>query len=102
MTQMTEENDPSLICMPIGEDFLEIRQAVRRLCKDFPDSYWREKDEAEAYPTEFINALTGAGFLAALIPEEYGGTGLSLRAAAVIMEEICAAGCHAAAGHAQM
>ena len=102
MTQMTEENDPSLICMPIGEDFLEIRQAVRRLCKDFPDSYWREKDEAEAYPTEFINALTGAGFLAALIPEEYGGTGLILRAAAVIMEEICAAGCHAAAGHAQM
>ncbi|WP_073109337.1 acyl-CoA dehydrogenase family protein [Pollutimonas bauzanensis] len=91
-----------VISMEIGEDYADIRASVRRVCADFPDEYWSRKDEAEAYPTEFINALTGAGFLAALIPEEYGGTGLPLRAAAVIMEEICAAGCHAAAGHAQM
>jgi acyl-CoA dehydrogenase len=102
MTQISDGGDQSLISMSIGEDFTEIREAVRRLCKDFPDTYWQEKDAAEAYPTEFIDALTQAGFLAALIPEEYGGTGLSLRAAAIIMEEICAAGCHAAAGHAQM
>lgn len=85
-----------------GEDYSDIREAVRRVCADFPQEYWRAKDEAEAYPTEFIDALTRAGFLAALIPEEYGGTGLPLRAAAVILEEVCAAGCHAAAGHAQM
>ncbi|MGZ8264562.1 MAG: acyl-CoA dehydrogenase family protein [Burkholderiales bacterium] len=93
--------DP-LIQVETGEDYKNIREAVRRVCADFPQPYWREKDEAEAYPTEFIDALTRAGFLAALIPEEYGGTGLPLRAAAVILEEVCAAGCHAAAGHAQM
>ena len=90
------------VCLPIGEDYKEIRESVRRVCAGFPAEYWRKLDEAEAYPTEFINALTEAGFLAALIPEEYGGTGLPLRAASVILEEICAAGCHAAAGHAQM
>ena len=88
--------------MQLGEDYPEIRESVRRVCADFPDVYWRGKDDAEGYPTEFIDALTKAGFLAALIPEEYGGTGLPLRAAAVIMEEVCASGCHAAAGHAQM
>jgi len=90
------------VTLELGEDYKEIREAVRRVCADFPDTYWREIDDAEAYPTAFIDALTEAGFLAALIPEEYGGTGMPLRAAAVIMEEICAAGCHAAAGHAQM
>lgn len=90
------------ISMQLGQDFPEIRDAVRRVCADFPEDYWMDLDEREAYPTEFINALTEAGFLAALIPEQYGGSGLPLRAAAVIMEEICAAGCHAAAGHAQM
>jgi acyl-CoA dehydrogenase len=88
--------------MQLGEDFSEIRDAVRRVCADFPEDYWMELDEREAYPTTFIEALTEAGFLAALIPEQYGGSGLPLRAAAVIMEEVCAAGCHAAAGHAQM
>jgi acyl-CoA dehydrogenase len=91
-----------LIDVQVGEDYPDIREAVRRVCADFPQEYWRTKDEAEAYPTEFIDALTRAGFLAALIPEQYGGTGLPLRAAAVILEEVCAAGCHAAAGHAQM
>jgi len=91
-----------LIHVPTGEDYKDVRDAVQRVCAEFPQEYWREKDEAEAYPTEFIDALTRAGFLAALIPEEYGGTGLPLRAAAVILEEVCNAGCHGAAGHAQM
>jgi acyl-CoA dehydrogenase len=95
-------NGGSLVDVTLGEDYKDIREAVRKVCSDFPDAYWRAKDDAEAYPTEFIDALTAAGFLGALIPEEYGGTGLPLRAAAVIMEEVCAAGCHAAAGHAQM
>lgn len=101
MTTTTSLNSNALT-MEIGEDYADIRESVRRVCADFPNEYWAKTDEVEAYPTEFINALTEAGFLAALIPEEYGGTGLPLRAAAVIMEEICAAGCHAAAGHAQM
>src|SRR5688572_16633375 len=91
-----------IINVPTGEDYKDIREAVQRVCAPFTPEYWREKDEAEAYPTEFIDALTKAGFLAALIPEEYGGTGLPLRAASVILEEVCNAGCHAAAGHAQM
>ena len=92
----------ALINVPVGEDYPEIREAVRRVCARFPAEYWRKLDADEAYPTEFINALTEAGFLAALIPEEYGGTGMPLRAAAVILEEVSTAGCHAAAGHAQM
>jgi acyl-CoA dehydrogenase len=95
-------SEEPLIHVQVGEDYPEVREAVRRVCADFPQEYWREQDQAQAYPTEFIDALTHAGFLAALIPEQYGGTGLPLRAAAVILEEVCAAGCHAAAGHAQM
>src|SRR4051812_38948808 len=64
-----------LITVQTGEDYPDIREAVRRVCSDFPQDYWREKDEAEAYPTEFIDALTRAGFLGALIPEGYGGGG---------------------------
>ena len=69
---MTRDQPPggdSLISVQTGEDWKDIREAVRRVCADFPQSYWREKDEAEAYPTEFIDALTRAGFLGALIPE---------------------------------
>lgn len=84
------------------EDLAEIRRAVRALCEEFPGEYWREKDRHRAYPGEFVDALTRAGFLAALIPEEYGGSGLKLDSAAVIMEEIQAAGCNGAAAHAQM
>ncbi|WP_159911678.1 acyl-CoA dehydrogenase family protein [Pantoea sp. 18069] len=105
MTSTTQHDAAAVappVSMQLGEDFSDIRDAVRRVCVDFPDEYWLNLDENEAYPTDFIKALTQAGFLAALIPEEYGGSGLPLRAAAVIMEEVCAAGCHAAAGHAQM
>ena len=88
--------------VPLGEDYPEIRASVRRICADFPGVYWRDLDEREAYPTEFVNALTKAGYLAALIPEEYGGAGLPLRAAGVVLEECHAAGGYAAAAHAQM
>jgi acyl-CoA dehydrogenase len=85
-----------------NDDLAAIRDSVRALCADFPGEYWRELDRERAYPTAFVDALTKAGFLAALIPEEYGGSGLSMRAAAAIMEEIQAAGCNGAACHAQM
>jgi alkylation response protein AidB-like acyl-CoA dehydrogenase len=84
------------------DDLAPIRESVRALCADFPGEYWRALDRERAYPTEFVAALTKAGFLAALIPEAYGGSGLTLRAAAAIMEEIHAAGCNGAACHAQM
>ena len=80
----------------------QIRDAVRALCARFPGEYWRTLDRERAYPTAFVQALTEAGFLAALIPEEYGGSGLTMRAAAAIMEEIHASGCNGAACHAQM
>ncbi|MBR0671463.1 acyl-CoA dehydrogenase family protein [Neoroseomonas soli] len=80
----------------------EIREEVRKLCTRFPGEYWRELDARRGYPTEFVQALTEAGWLSALIPEEYGGSGLPLSAAAAILEEIHASGCNAAACHAQM
>ena len=75
---------------------------MRRICADFPGSYWRDLDEKEAYPSDFVQAMTDAGFLSALIPEEYGGAGLPLRAAGVVLEEIHACGGNAGATHAQM
>ena len=88
--------------MTESDDIQEIRRAVQALCANFPGEYWRTKDRERGYPSEFVDALTHSGFLAALIPEEYGGSGLSLYAAAVIMEEIQAAGCNGASAHAQM
>src|SRR5436305_3709309 len=85
-----------------NDDLAPIRESVRALCANFPGDYWRRLDRERAYPEEFVAALTKAGFLAALIPEEYGGSGLTMRAAAAIMEEIQAAGCNGAACHAQM
>ncbi len=87
---------------PATDELAQIRESVRALCAKFPGEYWRALDRERAYPTEFVGALTEAGFLAALIPEEYGGSGLSMRAAATIMEEIQASGCNGAACHAQM
>ena len=88
--------------MTESEDIAEIRRAVQALCAEFPGDYWREKDRERAYPGEFVDALTKAGFLAALIPEEFGGSGLKLDAAAVIMEEVQSSGCNGASAHAQM
>jgi len=87
---------------PATDELAQIRESVRALCAKFPGEYWRALDRERAYPSEFVEALTEAGFLAALIPEEYGGSGLSMRAAATIMEEIQASGCNGAACHAQM
>ncbi|HVB66507.1 MAG TPA: acyl-CoA dehydrogenase family protein [Acetobacteraceae bacterium] len=92
----------ALTTLEIGEDYPELRQSVRRICADYPGPYWQKLEEAEGYPTAFVDELTSAGFLGALIPEEYGGSGLPLRAAAVILEEINASGCVASQGHAQM
>ncbi len=80
----------------------EIRDAVRRLCAGYPGEYWRELDRTRAYPTEFVEALTEAGFLSILIPEEFGGSGLGLGAATAILEEIHRSGCNGGACHAQM
>ncbi len=90
------------ISMELGEDYPELRDSVRRVCQRFPGEYWRKLDDTSGYPTEFVDELTRAGFLAALIPEEYGGSGLPIRAAAVILETINASGCTASPAHAQM
>ena len=88
--------------MSEAETYPEIRESVRRLCADFPGSYWQAKDRDRAYPTEFVRTLTEAGFLSVLIPEEYGGAGLGLGAATAILEEIHRSGCNGGACHAQM
>ena len=80
----------------------EIRLEVAKLCARYPGEYWRKLDQERAYPTEFVRALTEGGYLGALIPEEYGGAGLPLSAAAAILETIHAEGCNASACHAQM
>ncbi len=86
----------------MDEAFSDIREAVAKLCAQFPGDYWREKDKARDYPGEFVDALTEAGYLAVLIPEEFGGSGLPLSAAAAILEEIQLQGCNGGACHAQM
>src|SRR6201993_5331150 len=84
------------------DDYADIRDAVAKLCAQFPGEYWRKLDREMAYPKAFVDALTEAGFLSVLIPEEYGGSGLKLSAAAAILEEIQKAGCSGSACHAQM
>lgn len=86
----------------MSADHAEIRAEVARLCQQFPGAYWRAKDRERAYPTEFVAALAQGGWLAALIPEEFGGAGLPLSAAAAILEEVQRQGCNGAACHAQM
>ena len=80
----------------------EIRRSVAALCEKFPGEYWRDQDRERAYPTEFVKALTDAGFLAVLVPEEYGGSGLPISAASAVLEEIHKSGCNGGACHAQM
>ena len=89
-------------CATHEAELAPIREAVRALCAEFPGEYWRKVDRERAYPAEFVAALTKAGFLAALIPEEYGGSGLTMSAAAAILEEVHHAGGNGAACHAQM
>ena len=90
------------MAVSIPELHQDLRQAVGDLCRRFPDTYWRELDAARAYPEEFVRTLTDAGYLAALIPEEYGGSGLGVTEASIILEEINRAGGNAGACHAQM
>lgn len=86
----------------VDQSYADIRDAVRKLCAQFPGEYWRKLDREQAYPSAFVDALTQSGFLAALIPESYGGAGLPLSAAAAILEEVQRAGCNGGACHAQM
>lgn len=88
--------------MPSMEQCPEIREEMRKLCRKYPDEYWRRLDKEDAYPAHFVQELTEAGWLAALIPEQYGGSGLTVREASVILEEINRSGGNAAACHAQM
>ena len=88
--------------MASSTDIAEIRQAVAALCARFPGEYWRALDRERGYPTDFVRALTEGGFLGCLIPEEYGGSGLGIAAAAAILEEVQRSGCNGAACHAQM
>ena len=88
--------------MPSADLHQDLRRGVRDLCKAFPDAYWRELDAARAYPDAFVRALTDAGYLAALIPEEYGGSGLGVTEASIILEEVNRSGGNAGACHAQM
>jgi acyl-CoA dehydrogenase len=94
--------DMDNISIPATEDWSEIRDGVGRLCEDFPNAYWMQKDKEDSYPSEFVQKLTESGFLGALIPEEFGGSGLPLSAAGVVLETIHESGCNAAACHAQM
>ena len=83
-------------------EFAEIRDAVARLCADFPGRYWRELDRTRSYPREFVDTLAAAGYLSILIPEQYGGAGLGIGAACAVLEEIQKSGCNGGACHAQM
>ncbi len=86
----------------MASDFGEIREAVARLCADFPGRYWRELDHSRSYPREFVDTLAAAGYLSILIPEHYGGAGLGIGAACAVLEEIQRSGCNGGACHAQM
>ena len=99
---MDAMNEAHPITMEVGETWPEIREAVRRLCANYPGEYWRELDRNREYPEAFVKALTDDGYLAVLIPEEYGGSGLPISAGSAVLEEVNASGCNAGACHAQM
>jgi alkylation response protein AidB-like acyl-CoA dehydrogenase len=93
---------PEGVSIPLDPGWAEIREGVKRICEQYPNAYWVKLDHEAGYPTAFVNALTEAGYLGALIPEEYGGSGLPLSAACAVLETIHEQGCNAAACHAQM
>jgi len=98
----SKETSSHAMTQHVYDDYTDIRDAVAKLCAQFPGEYWRKLDREMAYPTDFVNALTQSGYLSVLIPEEYGGAGLKLSAGAAILEEVHRAGCNAGACHAQM
>jgi len=102
MNAVNEKFGQTAVRIDLGENWTDIRTQIRKICTDFPGSYWRGLEDEQAYPTDFVQALTESGYLSALIPEAYGGAGLPLGAAAAILEEIHANGCNAGACHAQM
>ena len=85
-----------------NNDWNDIKRGIEAVCNKFPDSYWQNLDNSRSYPTEFVDTLTKSGYLNVLIPEKYGGAGLPLRAASVILEGIHRCGANGAACHAQM
>jgi alkylation response protein AidB-like acyl-CoA dehydrogenase len=95
-------NATETVSIPLDPGWGEVRDGVRHICEQFPNAYWVKLDHESAYPTEFVDALTKAGYLGALIPEEYGGAGLPLSAGCAILETVHETGCNAAACHAQM
>jgi len=102
MLQQFQRHSTEVPIMAATADIADIRQSVAALCARFPGEYWRRLDRERGYPREFVQALTEGGFLACLIPEEYGGSGLGIAAAAAILEEVQKSGCNGAACHAQM
>lgn len=94
--------EPASASIPLDREWQDLRDGVRRICDEFPNAYWVGLDHADEYPKAFVDALTAAGYLAALIPEEYGGSGLPLAAACAVLETIHESGCNAGACHAQM
>jgi acyl-CoA dehydrogenase len=100
MDDRTKGVDVAMVSL--GEDYADIRAGVRAICAKYPGEYWRKLEKNDEYADDFVNELSAAGYLGALIPEDYGGAGLPLRAGCVILEEIHASGCSAAACHAQM
>jgi acyl-CoA dehydrogenase len=102
MSPATMPTSDQPLSLPLDPQWGDIRDGVKRVCDGFPNAYWMKLDHEDAYPTEFVTALTQAGYLGALIPEEFGGAGLPLSAAVAILETIHAEGCNAAACHAQM
>ncbi len=99
---MTASTTDSPIALPLEPQWTDIREGVGKICEGFPNAYWMKLDHEAGYPQEFVTALTEAGYLGALIPEEYGGSGLPLSAACAVLETIHATGCNAGACHAQM
>jgi alkylation response protein AidB-like acyl-CoA dehydrogenase len=97
---MTNRGEP--LAIPLEPGWADIREGVRRICEQYPNAYWVKLDHESAYPHAFVDALTAAGYLAALIPEDYGGAGLPISAGCAILETIHESGCNAAACHAQM
>ena len=88
------ENAGDAVMLALGEDYPELRQSVRKICEKYPGEYWRKLEDEQAYPTAFVDELTEGGFLASLIPEEYGGAGLPLRASSTTLHVTVGCGPH--------
>ena len=102
MMESSEFEPRREILMSTASDLGSIRESVKQLCESYGEDYWLELDRTRGFPTAFVKELTDSGFLTVLIPEEYGGAGLGVMEASVVMEQVCRSGAHAGACHAQM